>query len=317
MSLNLKDAKLNLDKVISKARVHLYKPIQIAEVLYRDRIHGDVDLNKLDTYRTRSRKWRDEVCIKILGRTSTSSARYQDDVFNENAMPPSLLAILGEENKKKDGIVEAYIYKQFALRYSQMTKGLEYCTGATTKTFQLQTLLDAFWNEPGLRRSIDKIYEVVVYSLFSVLVEALNISVSISLDKKRLSLLNEFDDFAEQVLSLTQSKPDINTTAKFFRVGVTNAADRGLDMWANFGVAVQIKHLSLTAELAEDIVSSICADRIIIVCKDAEEKIILSLLNQIGWKAKIQSIIPESQLNKWYDKALRGLSLCFIRREAT
>jgi HaeII restriction endonuclease len=62
----------------------------------------------------------------------------------------------------------------------------------------------------------------------------------------------------------------------------------------------------LNEELAENIVSSISADRIIIVCKKAEQKIILSLLNQIGWKSRIQSIVTENDLNDWYEKALRG-----------
>ena len=61
--------------------------------------------------------------------------------------------------------------------------------------------------------------------------------------------------------------------------GVTNAADRGLDMWANFGMAIQIKHLSLTEELAENVVSSVSSDRIVIVCKNSEEKLIVSLFN--------------------------------------
>jgi type II restriction enzyme len=87
---------------------------------------------------------------------------------------------------------------------------------------------------------------------------------------------------------------------------VTNAADRGLDMWGNFGLAIQIKHLSLTEELAENIVSSVSADRIVIVCKAAEQKIIVSLLNQLGWKSKIQSIVTETDLLSWYEKALRG-----------
>jgi type II restriction enzyme len=100
-----------LDKVIDKARVHLYKPIQIAEILYRDRTEGDIVLSDIDTYRTASRKWRDLICITFLGRTSTSSARYQDDLFNDNAIPPNVLSILGEENKLKNGIVEAYIYR--------------------------------------------------------------------------------------------------------------------------------------------------------------------------------------------------------------
>lgn len=82
------EAKQALDKVIDKARVHLYKPIQIAEILYRDRVEQDIKLSELTTYRTQSKKWRDVICIQFLGRTSTSSARYQDDLFNDNAIPP-------------------------------------------------------------------------------------------------------------------------------------------------------------------------------------------------------------------------------------
>lgn len=81
--MTISEAKQALDKIISKGRVHLYKPIQIAEILYRDRIDGDIDLSDLSTYRNASKRWRDIICLRFLGRTSTSSARYQDDVFNE------------------------------------------------------------------------------------------------------------------------------------------------------------------------------------------------------------------------------------------
>ena len=37
----------------------------------------------------------------FLGRTSTSSAKYQDDLFNKAAVPPSAINVLGEENRKK------------------------------------------------------------------------------------------------------------------------------------------------------------------------------------------------------------------------
>lgn len=77
-------------------------------------------------------------------------------------------------------------------------------------------------------------------------------------------------------------------------------------MWANFGLAIQIKHLSLTEELAENIVSSVSADRIVIVCKDTEQKVIVSLLTQMGWRSNIQSIVTETDLLNWYEKALRG-----------
>ena len=37
------EAKNALDSVIKKSRVHLYKPIQIAEILYKIRTEGNID----------------------------------------------------------------------------------------------------------------------------------------------------------------------------------------------------------------------------------------------------------------------------------
>ena len=304
--MNIQTAKQSLDKIIAKARVHLYKPIQVAEILYRDRIEKDINLADLETYRNISKRWRDIICVRFLGRTSTSSARYQDDVFNENAIPPQILVALGEENRKNKGVVEAYIYNRFAERFTQMSTGLDYCLSYDKDNFQIDEFLALFWNEPGLRRSIDKIYEIVVYALFSALVECLNVKIQVSSDKSKNDILHEFEDFARRVLSLSVKHNSITVDARINRVGVTNASDRGLDMWANFGMAIQIKHLSLTEEMAENIVSSVTSDRIVIVCKDSEEKLIVSLLNQIGWKSKIQSIVTENDLKNWYEKALRG-----------
>lgn len=305
-------AKESLDKIIKKARVHLYKPIQIAEILYQDRVNKNINLLDKETYRNISKKWRDVICIRFLGRVSTSSAKYQDDLFNDNAMPPKHLNILGEMNRKTNGGVESYIYKKFFERFNQMSSALEYSYSRTPDNFHLSEFLALFWLEPGLKRSIDKVYEIVVYALFSSLIEALGVKVKIDLDLSNIDLLKEFEDFTRQIISLDSENTSLELNAKINRVGVTNASDRGLDMWANFGMAIQIKHLSLTEELAENIVSSVSSDRIVIVCKESEEKLILSLLNQIGWRSKIQSIITEADLIKWYDKALRGKSAYLV-----
>jgi len=304
--MELTEAKISLDKIITKARVHLYKPIQIAEILYRDRVVKDIDLSDLESYRTKSKKWRDLICIPFLGRTSTSSAKYQDDLFNQSAVPPEAIAVLGNENRIKNGIVEAYVYDKFNERYGQMSTALNYARNANKETFILQEFIDLFWNEPGLRRSLDKIYEIIVYSLFSVLVDELDISIEVSLNPEKFDVLKEFESFAEKVICINTEQTSYKSKANINRVGVTNAADRGLDMWANFGPAIQIKHLSLNESLAEDIVSTVTSDRIVIVCKDSEETVIKSLLNQLGWKSRIQSIITESELIEWYKLALKG-----------
>ena len=299
-------AKAALDNVIKKSRVHLYKPIQVAEILYRDRVYKDIKLLSLEDYRTKSKKWRDEVSIVLLGRVSTSSARFQDDLFNENAIPPTVLDVLGKENRRTNGAVEAYIYSKFDNKHEQLSNALTYCLVAKVTTFDVKKFIDSFWNEPGLKRSLDKIYEIIVYALFSTLVEAMNLEVEVTVKEEAYPLLKEFEDFTQKVMCLDCSTPQHIQEAKVYRVGVTNAADRGLDMYSNWGPAIQIKHLSLDLSLAESIVNSVSSDRIVIVCKDAEKDVIISLLSQIGWRSHIQSIVTENDLINWYEKALRG-----------
>lgn len=303
---NPEEAKSALDKIIRKSRVHLYKPIQIAEILYRDRVFQDIDLSSLETYRIRSKKWRDIVSRELLGHVSTSSARFQDDLFNENAMPPRLLSVLGQENRRTSGAVEAYIYTLFTLRYTQVNTAFDYISRHSRNDFDVLEFINLFWTQPGLRRSLDKIFEIIVYSLFSSLAEGLDLKVSVAINPKKHALLSDFQDFTQNVMSIDFSHPQFTQNAKVYRVGVTNAADRGLDMYSNWGPAIQVKHLSLNVELAESIVNSISSDRIVIVCKSVEKDVILSVLTQIGWRARIQSIITEDDLQKWYSKALRG-----------
>lgn len=133
--ITLEEAKRALDIVIEKGRVHLYKPIQIAEILYRDRVYKDIDLSNLDDYRNQSKKWRDTVTIPLVGRKCTSSARFQDDLFNDNAIPPKVLVVLGNINRRTKGAVEAYIYNQFTNKHIQLSNALDYCLNASKITF--------------------------------------------------------------------------------------------------------------------------------------------------------------------------------------
>ena len=301
-------AKAHLDTVIRKARVHFYKPIQIAEILRRDRIEKDIDLKNLETYRTPSRKWRDTISLRFIGRVSTSSARYQDDLFNANATPPIVLSQLGQMNRDSNGAIEAYIYNALRNRLSQMLSGLSVVLQADSNSFVLRSFIDSFTRHPGLSRSVDKIFEIVVYALFSTLLEVLDVKIGVRIDAINNTILSEFSDFTEKVLGLSKDTPELYQTAKVYRVGVTNAADRGVDMWANFGVAIQIKHISLTPATIGDISSAISADRIIIVCKESEKDVLVSVLKQFGNANRIQSVITEDELDEWYEKALRGQS---------
>lgn len=302
----LEEAKHRLDLIIGKSRVDLYKPIHIAEVLYRSRTARDFDISKLETFQNPSLRWRNEVTNRLAGKVSTSSARYQHDVWNITAMPIDFLTVLDTENKRTNGAIEKYIYARYGERQGTVSNVISAIKEAKPETFKLESLLELFIKESGIRRSIDKTYEIVVYSLFETVISALEAKVKVSVSETSKPILQEFSDLAKVLLGVDENNLSWEQSAHIFRVGVTNAADRGLDMWANFGVAVQVKHLTLNEKLANSIAKQVESDSIVIVCKDAEAKVIETVLKQIGYGAKVRGIVKESDLIKWYEKCLRG-----------
>ena len=203
-----------LEKIIRKSRVHFYKPIQIAEILYRDRVYGDIHLIDRESYRNRSKLWRDEVSIRLVGHVSTSSQKFQDDLFNENAMPPRLLRVLGEMNS--GGYIENLVYDHFSERFSQMRNALDYCEKSGVENFDLNFFLNLFRDDPGLRRSVDKVYESVVYALFSALIKAMGLVISVKITDPDAEIFQNFADFSEKILGITSDRLRCEYPAKLF-----------------------------------------------------------------------------------------------------
>ncbi len=303
---SVQNAKDRLDSLIKKARVDMYKPIQIAEVLRQSRLHSEIDVNVLDTFRNLSLRWRDEVTKRLLGKVSTSSARYQHDVWNETAMPPHLLTILDKENKRTQGDVERYIYLRFSERQETVAGMIAFIEQATPKNFLLKELLEKFTQQAGIKRSVDKAYEIIAHSLFETVVSALQATIKVSVPDNSKKILGEFSDLAKVLLGVEAEKPSWEADAHIYRVGVTNAADRGLDMWANFGPAIQVKHLTLDGALAQSIVDQVESDHIVIVCRDADAKVIEVVAKQINWGRRIRGIVSESELIAWYERCMCG-----------
>ena len=302
----VQDAKTRLDLLINKARVDMYKPIQIAEVLRQARLNPAINVNELDSFRNPSIRWRDEITRRLLGKVSTSSARYQHDVWNDTAMPPRLLAVLDQENKRTHGDVERYIYLRFNDRQQTVAGMIAFIEIATPQAFKLNELLEKFIKQAGIKRSVDKAYEIVAYSLFETVVSTLQATIKVSVPASSHQLLSEFSDLTSVLLGVDTDKPSWEAPAHIYRVGVTNAADRGLDMWANFGPAIQVKHLTLDGTLAQSIVDQVESDHIVIVCRDADAKVIEVVAKQINWGRRVRGIVRESELLAWYERCLRG-----------
>lgn len=300
------EAKERLDYIIKIARVHLYKPIHIAEVLYRSRIVGDFDITDLNSFRNPSLKWRNVVTQRLLDQIPTSSARYQHDIWNDTAMPLNFLSDLDRENKNTKGAVEAYIYNKFAERQGMVIQIIDLVENDVLENFQLRDLLKLFAEHSEIRKSIDKTYEIVVYSLLETIIRAIDAKVRVSVEKRKTPILTEFSDLTKILLGVDENTLSREQNAHIYRAGVTNAADKGLDMWANFGVAVQVKHLTINEKQANSIVDEVETDRIVIVCCEAEKNVIEIILKQISWGKRVCGIITESDLVDWYEKCLRG-----------
>lgn len=297
------ESKEALDKVIKKSRAHFYKPIQIAEILFRNR-NGMVDVTSVENYRAPSRRWRDEISLRLVGSVSTSSSRYQDNLFDNNAIPNSVMVSLAAVNRRHAGIVEAYIYKSMASKMNDLGYIHKYIVESGVDGFELSKLLELFTNTPGLRRSMDKVYEIVAFALLDTVISALNVNVTLSIDTKDANVLRDFNGFTEKVFNMKESEASISEPARVYRVGSTNANDGGLDLWANFGPAIQVKHFAISAEHLKSITTAVKADRFIIICTDTEKDVISSILTQAGDSSRIQSIITLDDLKGWYELAL-------------
>ena len=287
----------------------MYKPIQIAEILNRARTDKTIDLGRLDTYRRVSTRWRNDVCPRLVGKKPSLNSRYEDQLFDPAVLPPDKIVELGKINQQSDGLVEVYIYARLRQRFASVASIREMLAKVEAAQFKLTDFL-AFFDEPDLRRSVDKAYEVIVYSLFDSIVRHLGATVTLAVDEGKMDTLADFEDFARVVLGIDTAHPKLVQPARLYRVGTANAADAGLDMWANFGPAIQIKHVTLSLEQTTDIVEGLVADRVVIVCRQTEAEVIESIMTQIGMVDRVQGFITEDDLVKWY-------SLCMSKKYAT
>ena len=130
---------VQLNKLIKKSRLHFYKPIQIAEILFHHRTKKNFNLRKIETYRNISKKWRDEITKKLVGSVSTSSQKFQDNIFEENAIPPSVLSELGKLNSN-NGIIEKYIYELISSKFKNLENII--CLCKDKDKFDLRKLLE-------------------------------------------------------------------------------------------------------------------------------------------------------------------------------
>jgi type II restriction enzyme len=295
-------AKQRLDRLIQKSRADLYKPIAIAEILFRARTMAEsvVHLGHKDSYRRSSYEWTKQIVRRLHGKNLSLNSRYWDQLFDDEVLPPPALLELGRSNTQFPGMVEVYIYSHLRQKFSSLEAVRRIVRDSLPEQFRLEDFLGRFQTEPSLRRSVDKAYEMVVYALFSSVVQALDATVTLAVNPQKMNMLTCLEDFTQLVLGVDTQHLAISQPARLYRVGTANANDAGLDMWANFGPAVQVKHLTLQPDQVGDICGTIRADQVLIVCRDADKPAIELLLLQLGYQDKLRGVITEQDLIRWY-----------------
>lgn len=257
--MDINEAKQKLDHVISISRVEMYKPIQVAEVLYRARQDKAVELTKVETYRVKSRQWRDDVTLELFNKRSTSSARFQDDLWNDTAVPPDAMSALGRANSGNK-VVEAYIYHFVAEKNRALASARTTLSNLQTSD-ELQDVLEVFASS-DLTSSADRLFEILATAVFKC--ELNQSGYTIQIDRS-----SSFGS-AKSVDSLVDLVARGPMPLRVGRLGHTNAADGGLDIWTNFGVAISVKRRPLSTALLEQILQDTTVGALHIVCLDVE-----------------------------------------------
>lgn len=299
---DLDDAKERLDRLLANARSQGLMPITIAEALNKIR-EGEASLDNPDNIRRRSYHWLSAINHRLFGKATSLNRSYWDKLYSDH-MPLPALSSLADENNRRSGIVEAYVYARLRQTVDTLRPVRHMLTPDYAGDFSLSDFLAVFETEARLRRSIDKAYEIVVHALFNAIAARVRAQVTVSVDTTQDEILADFKDFCRLLLGVDDENPSVTVPARLYRVGTANSRDGGVDMWANFGPAIQVKHISLDPNHIEPIVDGLSADQVVIVCKAADRSAIEAVLTQVGLIDHVRGIVTQSDLTHWYDLAL-------------
>ncbi len=287
------------DEIIDRSHGQSFKAVHLAEILFRDRTTpGGLDLRDRESYRCASRRWRDEVCERLIGASSTSNTAWQDVVLPRWA-PAETLAELAAENRRLKGAIEADIYRRIAgvrLAIARLAADLD---RPDTGKFVLAEFLRHVRSEPVLQRVIGRVYEIVAFAVLDTLVEALNVQVSVDLLVERAELLNDEGRFMSTVLRTAPAALPLRMAGRMSRVGVAHAADGGVDLISNFGFRGQVKHAVLKRARIQTLVDP-AADLVdVLICRSV-------VAGRGDTPVDDATVITEADLVNWSDRIAGG-----------
>jgi hypothetical protein len=171
------------------------------------------------------------------------------------------MTALGKANSTSK-IVEAYIY-HFVAEKNRDLAAARTTLSKLRSADELENVLEAFASSE-LTSSADRLFEILATAVFKC--ELNQSGYTIQVDRTPGSKLTTS---ADSLVDLVSRNP---IPLQVGRLGHTNAADGGLDIWTNFGVVVSVKRRTLTASLLEQILQDTTIGNLHIVCLDIEPR---------------------------------------------
>lgn len=299
-------ARQALDAVIDHARGQAYKAIHVAEILHRDRTeHGQFDLAVHESYRTRSKTWRDEVCERLVGATSRSNGAWQDSLFAQ-APTPETLTVLGRENRRLGGAVEAHVYRRLREVIAPVGDLAADCERTAPAEFSLLSMLDRCRMTPALQRIMARVFEISAWAVIDALVEATGVEITVAARSKRLGSLRLGALFEHWVLGRHGAERLVATPGAVQRLGVCCAGDGRVDLVSNFGFLAQVKHDRLDRALLLRIARQTPIEDATVICRDIARSYDATRLGADLRAASIRAVITERELTVWADQLASG-----------
>lgn len=167
-------AKAALDRFLRRKGQEAWRVIQAAEILHQKREHPQMDLADPDSYKKESRLWRDQMGERLLGKSYQPPVTGQDSLFYKNALPPEVLRVLGEENNRTAGAVEAYIYRKLTEKERTLDRLLRpwLQTEEAVSDLSPAELLSGL-SAPGMEAEERKVWEAMASALICTFKAAL------------------------------------------------------------------------------------------------------------------------------------------------
>jgi hypothetical protein len=200
-----------------------------------------------------------------MGKVSTSSMRFQDDLWNESAIPPTALVALFNANQNNR--VEEYIYQHVYAKSGQMIH-IRKKLGSTKTVADIEAIFGLF-DEEGLRTSADRLFEVFALTVLQTQIDGSDFTFSLSGNSSTVS-----GNTGKKLISIAESQKNVLELAK---IGHTNAADAGLDIWTNFGVVVSVKNYNLDEDLLLQVLSDTPVGLLTVICETASSHLAKNL----------------------------------------